>query len=472
MSTKSINIKNLIEIYNINNCKNQVLINNIDNFCNFYKQFENVTTKPSTYNNQKYNKYYSTNKSFKKMSSAGKKTIFENDTIWEKYKPINDNTNIKRIINNNLNKISNDNFKIVCDELINEILNIDNFNLIQILNDEIYEKIIFDIKFQELYYKILKKIWTINIYPKITIIIEENNSFFWKKKSSDVQNEQLFGPFNNKQETINDIKTKISLKKYFINKLNKEFKRKQEYYKNIDEENDGDKKFKLKRKCFGPIEIIQNLYKDNHINQIIICDIISSLINIGNCYAIETLNILLKFCSKNIKNNLPTTKIFTEFKEKISKLQPNFIKNFKIKFLLMDIIKYIDILSELNLHNNVYIPVKKKVEKKSNMKIKNIDSYIKKNIFSQNTLNINSVFRNNYYNKINLLKILVNGAIKYDNHSTFIYNIIKKNYQERIIEKQHFREVFKALEKNSYLGNTYYIFKKSCTKLYYYKKKY
>ena len=169
---------------------------------------------------------------------------------------------------------------------------------------------IFDIKFQELYYNIIKQIWTINIYPKITIIIEENNSFYWKKKSSDVQNEKLFGPFKSKQDAFNDIKIKISLKKHFINKLNREFKKKQEYYKNIDEESDGDKKFKLKRKCFGPIEIIQNLYKDNHINQIIICDIISSLINCNNSYAIETLNILLKYCSKNIKNNLPTNKIF------------------------------------------------------------------------------------------------------------------------------------------------------------------
>ena len=72
MSSKSINIKNLVEFYNINDCQNKVLINNINNFCNFYKQFENVTSKPTTYNNKKYNKYYSTNKSFKKMSSFGK----------------------------------------------------------------------------------------------------------------------------------------------------------------------------------------------------------------------------------------------------------------------------------------------------------------------------------------------------------------------------------------------------------------
>lgn len=469
MSSKSINIKNLVEFYNINDCQNTVLINNINNFCNFYKQFENVTSKPTTYNNKKYNKYYSTNKSFKKMSSFGKKTIFENDTIWENYKPKNDNSNIKRIINNNLNKISNDNFQIVCDELIKEIMNIDNFNLIQILNDEIYEKIIFDIKFQELYYNIIKKIWTLNIYPKITVIIEENNSFYWKKKSSDVQNEKLFGPFKTKQDAFNDIKIKISLKKHFISKLNKEFKKKQEYYKNIDEENDGDKKFKLKRKCFGPIEIIQNLYKDNHINQIIISDIISSLINCNNSYAIETLNILLKYCSKNIKNNLPTNKILLDFKERIKELQKNFTNNFKIKFLLMDIIKYIDILSELNSKNNIYIPVKKKYEKKnkSHMKIRNIDGYIRQNIFKHNIFNINNVFKNTSYNKINILKILVNDAIKYNNYSTFIYNIIKKKYEEKIIEKQHFREVFKILETNKYLDNNYYVFKKSCVKLYY-----
>ena len=35
--------------------------------------------------------------------------------------------------------------------------------------------------------------------------------------------------------------------------------------------------------------------------------------------------------------------------------------------------------------------------------------------------------------KINILKILVNDAIKYNNHSTFIYNIIKKKYEEKII---------------------------------------
>ena len=472
MSTKSINIKNLVEFYNINDCQNKTLIDNIDKFCIFYKQFENVSNKPPVYNNQKYNKYYSTNKSLKKVSFAGKKTIFENDTVWENYKPKNDNSNIKRIINNNLNKISNDNFEVVCKELIDEIMNIDNFNLIKILNDEIYEKIIFDIKFQELYYNILKKIWTINIYPKITIIIEKNNNFYWKKKSSDVQNEELFGPFKNKQDVYNNIKSKISLKKHFINKLQKEFKTREIYYKNIDEETDGDAKFKLKRKCFGPIEIIQSLYRDNHINQIIISNIITSLINSNNCYAIQTLNILLKFCSKNIKNNLPTNKIFVDFKNKIINIQPKYINNFKIKFLILDIIKYINILIEINSKNNIYIPVKKKIEKKNqqHIKIKNIDNYIKKNIFKHNTLNIIKIFRNKTYNKTQLLKTLVNGAIKYNNHSNFIYNIIKRNYEEKIIEKHHFREVFKIFENDNYLDNNYYIFKKSCTKLYYIKK--
>ena len=51
----------------------------------------------------------------------------------------------------------------------------------------------------------------------------------------------------------------------------------------------------------------------------------------------------------------------------------------------MDIIKYIDILSELNSKNNIYIPVKKKYEKnKSHMKIRNIDGYIRQNIFKHN----------------------------------------------------------------------------------------
>ena len=46
------------------------------------------------------------------------------------------------------------------------------------------------------------------------------------------------------------------------------------------------------------------------------------------------------------------------------------------------------------------------------------------------------------------------------------------SFDKYLFEISHFREVFKALEKNSYLGNNYYIFKKSCTKLYYYKNKY
>ena len=135
----------------------------------------------------------------------------------------------------------------------------------------------------------------------------------------------------------------------------------------------------------------------------------------------------------------------------------------------MDIIKYIDILSELNSKNNIYIPFKKKHEKKNNshIKIRNIDNYIKKNIFKHNIFNINNVFKNTSYSKINILKILVNDAIKYNNHSTFIYNIIKRKYEEKIIEKQHFREVFKIFEANKYLDNNYYVFKKSCVKLYY-----
>jgi hypothetical protein len=458
MSSKSINIKNLVEFYNIEKCTNQILINNISKFCEYYKKLENVVSKPVY--NQKYNKYYSTNKSFKNIS---KKTIFENDTVWENYKPVNDNDNIKRIINNNLNKISNDNFEIVCSELVKEIKNIDNYNLINILNDEIYEKMIFDIKFQELYYEILKKIWCIKIAPKITIIINKDEHFYWKNKTENVQNEKLNGPFKTNIETYENINKIVNLKKIFINKLNKEFKKKISYYEQIDKESGGETKYKLRRRCYGPIEIIQRLYKDKCINQIIICDIISNLININRSHAIETLNILLKYCSTNIKSNLPTNKILQEYKNNILKIQLVYDKNFKIKFIIMDILKYINALINVNSKNNIYVPVKKNHV----VKINNIGNYVEKNIFKHNKNNIINILKNNSYNKIELLKILVSNAIRHNTHSNFIYRILKTNFEKNIIKKQHFREVFKIIETETHVENNYYIFKKSCTKLYY-----
>jgi hypothetical protein len=458
----STSIKNLVEFYNIDNYKNELLIKQINHFCKFYKQFENVVSKPVY--NQKYNKYYSTNKSFKSMN-PNKKTIFENDTVWENYKPTNDNKNIRRIINNNLNKISNDNFEIVCKELIDEIKKIDNFNLIEILNNEIYEKMIFDIKFQELYYSILKKIWEININPNITIIIQENDKYFWKRKTTDIEKEELFGPFESKVDAYNNINKSINLRKYFISKLNREFKCKQSYYEKIDEESDGDTKHKLKRKCFGPIEIIQKLYKDKYINQIIICNIIDSLIKCNSPYAIESVNILLKYCNTNIKSDLPTNKILKEYRDRIVALQPEYSKNFKIKFLLMDILKYIDNLMKSNTKNNIYVPVKK--TQTYITKIKNMDNYLKKNIFKHNSGNIARIFSNSQYNKTNLIKILVNNAVRYNNHANFVYGILRNNFEKNIIKKQHFREVFKIIETTSSLSNNYYVFKKSCTKLYY-----
>ena len=162
-----------------------VIRNNLKNFSfDDYKNTFNIDLiKKFLYDYSKIQKQDSIKPIFmltKKYSNYSNKKI---ESKWKKYVAETDDDKVKEIIKSNLNKISKDNFNIISKKLILDIKKMEKGCALNIIVDEIYEKTVFDIKFQNIYLETIKIIWSDKtFYRNLVNIKKDNNKFFWKEK--------------------------------------------------------------------------------------------------------------------------------------------------------------------------------------------------------------------------------------------------------------------------------------------------
>lgn len=313
----------LIDNFNIKNYNN---INNITLIKNFIKTYETIRESdkkaPIFTTTQKYNTYKARSVNFKKKQK-------ENKNIWKKLSPETDIKRIESQIKGNLNKVNDDVYNAVLKDLIKKLLEINNICILQYFIEIIYDKIIFDKKFQKKYINMLSEISNnYEIYENYIDIYNEDKKIYYNV-CGDIKTKN--GPFNNKRSAIENSFKLLNLESIFISKLQKEFKKRYKYIEEMEAETDDECKYKLKRKYLGIFEVLLILYYENKLTIETIIIIITKLLKFKNVkYDIECLHILItkiKIKDKNINNDI---------KLKLEKIDLTKLPS-RIKYLCYDI---------------------------------------------------------------------------------------------------------------------------------------
>jgi hypothetical protein len=330
--------------------KNLIDSNSCDFFFNFIENYKEIETedfkKPVFSQTTKFKKIPSNYKNYKYLKINRDNDEIKNKWVFEG--PENEYDKISILIKTYLNKISQDTYKKISTDFLNEIVALDcNINLFEILSIEILNKCIFDNKYRNLYVNLCYKIWTNKQihYNNVNIFLEDDK-YYCNIKSND----EIHGPFTSEINAKNDIYNKFNFKKYFINHIQKLFNNKDFSFENLNEEDI----FIKKKKILLLTELISIIFIEKYINFDIINIIIIDLLHINNNIKpieeieLESLYVLLKLIkeNKNTYNDLSEYKIiFTEFNDIIIKIRESNNLSKRSIFFIGEIITIINLFT-------------------------------------------------------------------------------------------------------------------------------
>ena len=410
------------------------------NFLENYKDIEHEDfKKPIFSQTSKFKKIPNNFKNYKylKINRDNDDNDNENDNekknAWTFESPTEEHEKISVLIKTYLNKISEDTYKKISGDFINELNLVSNKNLFEILSREILNKCLFDTKYRNLYINLCYKIWNNKqIHYNLINVIYKDNLYYWE-----YNNDKLNGPFNTEINAKNDAFNKINFKRYFLNYIQKLYLVKDFSFENLND----DEIFIKKKKILLLVELIGIIYIEKYINFDIINIIIIDLLHLNNNFKniedieYEALYILIKL----IKEYKKTYGDFAEFKT----LFNNFITN------INQIIENIE-LSKRSLFflENIILNLKTFLSNNDSKSLNNdtpiFDEEKLNNIFI-NKLNSNENFTElyniykNISNKSNIIYKCIDkfiGETKYNkNIINFLIEIKDSNLIYSILEK-------------------------------------
>ena len=289
-----------------------------------------------------------------------------------------------------LNKITENSFEKQSEKLLQCLLDNKGSDSGYIIAKLILEKIWYDKGFYELYVNLCKKLWDNNEWTSETYdIIVKNKKYYYEVNHS---TNKLYGPFDSEDEANENAEMTTNFKNIFISICRDNFYRRDEFIKEARELPDSNKKYILKRRLFGTIQILGYLYKLNHLNENVIHYLLTSMFEDGvsNEEEIEAIKLLWDIVSSKINKN-----IMREYSPLIEKEMEKKL-SMRINFMCEDM------LNSLNQTFKTHTFRKTFVKKKSDKEI--IDELVKLSRNEKKDFNIQTL-SSSLYEKI-LIKII------------------------------------------------------------------
>ena len=234
------------------------------------------------------------------------------DNVWTPKIKMEISNKIKTI----LNKLTEHNYKKLCNKLLIEIKSLDNLSVFDILNKEIMEKCTFDKEFHYIYIHLCDILWdSTDIYNNYISINNKTDKYYWNINSETT----VYGPFNTKEDLTKDVNDKLSYKSKFINYFISEFKKKNIIYKEIQEGKIvGDAIYKEKIKIQSILQFMFKLHNCDKINSTYLNQIFNFIFSEN----IVTHDIIYLYNSLPILNNYDNINYYIMlFKKKINQME-------------------------------------------------------------------------------------------------------------------------------------------------------
>jgi hypothetical protein len=214
-----------------------------------------------------------------------------------------------------LNKITENNFNAQSNELLNVLLENKEEMSVRIIAELVLEKIWYDKGFYNLYVNLCKKLWDNNDWISECYQIHNTtkgnvDEYFYSLKFESNKSVHK-GPFRSKEQAISQAKKVSNFKSVFLSLCRDNFYKRDGFIKEASELPDSTKKYKLKRRLFGTVEILGYFYKMGYLNEDIIHFVFLSLLHTDNIHSsgakcaeeIEAIKLLWDIVHENINKN-------------------------------------------------------------------------------------------------------------------------------------------------------------------------
>jgi len=188
-----------------------------------------------------------------------------------------------------LNKITETNFEKQANELLKVLLENKEKNSVNIIAELILEKVWYDKGFYKLYVNLCKKLWEndewVSECYQIHCVEKSKKEYFYSSNLESSTKPVLKGPYNSKEKAIAEAKRMVNFKSIFISLCRDNFYKRHTFITEASGLPDSTKKYKLKRRLFGTVEILGHFCNMGHLDENIIHFIILSLLHTDNIHS-------------------------------------------------------------------------------------------------------------------------------------------------------------------------------------------
>ena len=192
-----------------------------------------------------------------------------------------------------LNKITENNFNKQANELLKVLLENKEKNSVNIIANLILEKIWYDKGFYKLYINLCKKLWENDEWVSECYQIHRvekgsgkssMSEYFYSLNFKTTNKPVLKGPYNSNKLALEKAKKMVNFKSIFISLCRDNFYKRHIFITEAACLPDSTKKYKLKRRLFGTVEILGHFCSMGHLDENIIHFILLSLMHTDNIH--------------------------------------------------------------------------------------------------------------------------------------------------------------------------------------------
>jgi hypothetical protein len=188
-----------------------------------------------------------------------------------------------------LNKITNDNFDVQTSDLLKLLKESEDPETVKTLAELILEKVWYDKSFYNLYVSLCKKLWSNtewnkNAYNVFKMDTPQGVQYFYStffQNSCSKKAQDLQGPFKRSEEAHHEAQAKIHLRSIFLALCRDYFHQREVFIKESQGLPDSTRRYKLRRKLFGTVEILGQFFVMGLLSENIIHYLLLTLLNKG-----------------------------------------------------------------------------------------------------------------------------------------------------------------------------------------------
>lgn len=189
-----------------------------------------------------------------------KKLLEKGENAWKPVLPDNDIERIQKTINGTLNKLTESNYAVIAKEFLSALLETRYSEVISVLCDSIFSKIVYDKGFHKLYANLCNDVAKdIRWQQNLVSIVNKEDGVYWALNILDKDNMEFRGPFKTQKDAQQNCIPYINFRRAILKKLQSEFDKRIEYIKLSKE--DEEVRFKYRRSIFGNAEFICEMHR-------------------------------------------------------------------------------------------------------------------------------------------------------------------------------------------------------------------